>query len=505
MNNNIESYFFFKKELEIFVSFWIICYEQPKKIFYNLVGYLKLDLIWYIGWFKTKKKKCTDNGFILNEIEKNKLCMLKEQVLSNTFNWTRVDKIQKKEQEEILFLNLLVQEVLKILMEPIFEINFEFNSFGFRPYKNCHTALSYMSTKMKSSIWLLRGNLKHVFDNISQQKLLIFIGLRIKDNLILNLLYTGFKFNVFNFFYIVQPDLVMPYGKGLTPLLVNIYLDLLDKKINSLHMSNSSFSLKYLRYGSVFLLGIQGSYELTVLIKKKIINYLRIYLAMLLQPDSLQIFHISKGITFLGYFWKRRIILIKSRFNNFKQKQIIFLLNVDIKNVLKVLKYLNVCEGSGKSLPLLNFIHLSQFESNTYVNLILSSLSDWWSLAFNRKYALSFITSIFRSSLSKMYAAKFKLKTTASVKKKGSFFLNKELGNEKKLTLTPFLKTSSLIPKILYTEYNYIPKKINYFNGFLWQQQFFYCTFIKLRTFLDIMNFFKVEPINESLTSFFQY
>lgn len=52
----------------------------------------------------------------------------------------------------MLFLNLLVQEVLKILMEPIFEINFEFNSFGFRPYKNCHTALSYMSTKMKSSI-----------------------------------------------------------------------------------------------------------------------------------------------------------------------------------------------------------------------------------------------------------------------------------------------------------------------------------------------------------------
>lgn len=78
--------------------------------------------------------------------------MLKEQVLNNTFNWTMVDKIQKKGKEDTLFLNLLVQEVLKILMEPIFEINFEFNSFGFRPYKNCHTALSYMSTKMKSSI-----------------------------------------------------------------------------------------------------------------------------------------------------------------------------------------------------------------------------------------------------------------------------------------------------------------------------------------------------------------
>lgn len=183
----------------------------------------------------------------------------------------------------------------------------------------------------------------------------------------------------------VQSDLIMPYGKGLTPLLVNIYLDLFDKKINSLHMStnlklhfkfSAPFGLKYLRYGSVFLLGIQGSYELTVLIKKKVINYLRIYLAILLQPDSLQIFHISKGIIFLGYFWKRRTILIKSRFNNFKQKQIIFLLNVDIKKVLKVLKHLNVCEGSGKSLPLLNFIHLSQFESNTYVNLLLSSLSD---------------------------------------------------------------------------------------------------------------------------------
>ncbi len=62
---------------------------------------------------------------------------------------------------------------------------------------------------------------------------------------------------------------------------------------------------------------------------------------------------------------------------------------------------------------------------------------------------MAFIAGIFRLALSKMYAAKFKLRTTVAVLKKGGYFLNKSLGINKKKDIT--------IPKILYSKYNQIP------------------------------------------------
>jgi len=46
----------------------------------------------------------------------------------------------------------IVQEVLKIVIEPIFETTFSESSHGFRPERSCHSALKEINTKMKDSI-----------------------------------------------------------------------------------------------------------------------------------------------------------------------------------------------------------------------------------------------------------------------------------------------------------------------------------------------------------------
>lgn len=46
----------------------------------------------------------------------------------------------------------ILEEVIKILIEPIFEVNFANNVFGFRPYRTSHTALSYITTKMYNTV-----------------------------------------------------------------------------------------------------------------------------------------------------------------------------------------------------------------------------------------------------------------------------------------------------------------------------------------------------------------
>jgi len=124
----------------------------------------------------------------------------------------------------------LVQEVLKTIMEPIFETHFEFNSFGFRPNRSCHTALRYINTRMKDSNWVIEGDIKGYFDNIEHKKLIELIELRIKDPLVLNLIRSGLKCKIFEGnYYIKEQEIGTPQGGILSPLLSNIYLDAFDK------------------------------------------------------------------------------------------------------------------------------------------------------------------------------------------------------------------------------------------------------------------------------------
>lgn len=46
----------------------------------------------------------------------------------------------------------LVQEVVRTIIEPIFELSFNNQSHGFRPNRGCHTALKWINTRMKDSV-----------------------------------------------------------------------------------------------------------------------------------------------------------------------------------------------------------------------------------------------------------------------------------------------------------------------------------------------------------------
>lgn len=123
----------------------------------------------------------------------------------------------------------LVQEVLRSIIEPIFELNFSDNSFGFRPNRSCHLALKLLNTRMKDSIWFVEGDIKSYFDTIDHSKLIHLISKRVQDPLILGLIRTGLKARVFtsdNSSFI--PEVGTPQGGILSQLLSNIYLHELD-------------------------------------------------------------------------------------------------------------------------------------------------------------------------------------------------------------------------------------------------------------------------------------
>lgn len=90
----------------------------------------------------------------------------------------------------------LVQEVVRSIIEPIFELTFLETSFGFRPNRGCHTALKFINTRMTDSSWFVVGDIQGYFDNIDHNTLIKLIQKRVKDPLTIELIKTGLKAKV---------------------------------------------------------------------------------------------------------------------------------------------------------------------------------------------------------------------------------------------------------------------------------------------------------------------
>ena len=80
------------------------------------------------------------------------------------------------------FDDKLVQEVIRMILEAIYEDNFESCSHGFRPNRGCHTALSRIKDTFTGSKWFVEGDIKGFFDNIDHDILIRILEERISDN-----------------------------------------------------------------------------------------------------------------------------------------------------------------------------------------------------------------------------------------------------------------------------------------------------------------------------------
>lgn len=87
------------------------------------------------------------------------------------------------------FTDKLVQEVLRMVLEAVYEPIFSNNSHGFRPKRSCHTALSYLKKDFTGVTWFIEGDIKGCFDNINHNVLVDIIGRKIKDERLCQLIW----------------------------------------------------------------------------------------------------------------------------------------------------------------------------------------------------------------------------------------------------------------------------------------------------------------------------
>lgn len=125
----------------------------------------------------------------------------------------------------------LVQEVVRMLLEAIYEGSFENTSHGFRPNKSCHTALLQVQQRFSRCKWFVEGDIKGFFDNINHEVLISILRKRIEDERFLNLIRKFLNAGYMEEMVFHKTYSGTPQGGILSPILANIYLDQFDKYI----------------------------------------------------------------------------------------------------------------------------------------------------------------------------------------------------------------------------------------------------------------------------------
>jgi group II intron reverse transcriptase/maturase len=297
----------------------------------------------------------TVDAMSMKKIEK-----LIDDLRQERYRWTPVRRvyIEKKHSTKKRPLGMpswtdkLLQEAIRQLLEAYYEPTCSPSSHGFRPERGCHTALSEITHQWVGTRWFIEGDVKGCFDNIDHEVLLSILKERIQDNRFLRLIEHLLQAGHLEDWRYHKTLSGTPQGTIVSPVLANIYLDKLDKFVETdllpqynqgeQRQLNPAYSrirqrmykcrkrgnfkeakelwkqlqrlpsrkthdehyrrLRYLRYADDWLLGFAGPREEAEEIKQKLKKFLGDHLKLELSEEKTLITHAAtQAARFLGY------------------------------------------------------------------------------------------------------------------------------------------------------------------------------------------------------------
>ena len=339
----------------------------------NLYRYLYIPEFYYAAYNNIHSKSgqmtpASDDSTI-DGMPFDKITKLIEKLRDNTYNPTPLKRVNIPKKNGKLrpisipsFEDKLVQEVIRTILEAIYEPTFSKFSHGFRPNRSCHTALADMQDRFIGTKWWIDCDIKGCFDNINHQRLIQILAERIKEQKFLNLINKFLKAGYIENWKYHKTFSGVPQGTIISPILANIYLDKFDKYMESLindfkkgkkretnkntlalnircsctaarirkgiqveknkerlkrqvkekneyarihgyyNNQDPNFRrLQYIRYADDFVIGIIASKKEAKDIETKIKDFLKDELILELNADKTKLRHNSEKIIFLGY------------------------------------------------------------------------------------------------------------------------------------------------------------------------------------------------------------
>ena len=123
----------------------------------------------------------------------------------------------------------LVQEVVKMILESIYEPTFSNRSHGFRPNRSCQTALKQIQNTFTGANWFVEGDIHACFDSFDHHVIIDLLRKRIEDEAFIQLIWKFLKAGYMEQWEYNRTYSGVPQGSGVSPILANIYLNELDK------------------------------------------------------------------------------------------------------------------------------------------------------------------------------------------------------------------------------------------------------------------------------------
>lgn len=152
--------------------------------------------------------------------------------------------------------NKIVERGITWILESIYEQDFLNCSYGFRPNRNCHQALKELNdlVMFQPVSHIVEADIKRFFDNVSHEKLMSFIQIRINDTTLLDLLRKFLKVGYIDDGLLVRPDAGTPQGSILSPMLANIFLHyVLDTWFEETVKAHTNGFCELVRYADDFV------------------------------------------------------------------------------------------------------------------------------------------------------------------------------------------------------------------------------------------------------------
>jgi RNA-directed DNA polymerase len=120
----------------------------------------------------------------------------------------------------------VLQRAVVMLLEPIYEQDFDAGSYGFRPGRSAHQALEelWKRTMDSSGGWILEVDIRKFFDTLDHAHLREFLQIRVRDGVLRRLIGKWLKAGVMEAGNISYPDAGSPQGGVISPLLANVFL-----------------------------------------------------------------------------------------------------------------------------------------------------------------------------------------------------------------------------------------------------------------------------------------
>jgi RNA-directed DNA polymerase len=214
----------------------------------------------------------------------------------------------------------VVQAALKLVLEPVFEADFQPFSYGFRPGRRQHDAIAeihHLAKAPSNYCWVLEADIKACFDEIGHVPLMDRVRARIKDKRILALVKAFLKAGVMTDLGAEESYSGTPQGGILSPLLANVALSALDDhfagqwqtlmKTKSQRQARRRRGLanwRMIRFADDFVVMVHGERQHAEALREEVSGVLAT-LGLRLAAEKTRVVHIDEGFDFLSITIRR--------------------------------------------------------------------------------------------------------------------------------------------------------------------------------------------------------